>query len=190
MPLRERGDSTGGFGRMKLLRTVRADASDTFVFGKAAEPGEWAVSGAFTFARVDPEALERKARAAFRAGFLGIGSLGWSTLAEIVEASEQDRLKAIDVLATQFWAHFGAPDIATARLAAEEEIAFAASLCNHRTGTLAAVSRSYENGSIREVFRALGPDGGFKPTRAFDFVEVVGREETEADSLDSAKLAR
>lgn len=47
---------------MKLLRTVRADASDTFVFERAAEPGEWAVSGAFAFARADPEALERKAR--------------------------------------------------------------------------------------------------------------------------------
>ena len=35
---------------MKLLRTIRADASDTFVFERAAEPGEWAVSGAFAFA--------------------------------------------------------------------------------------------------------------------------------------------
>jgi hypothetical protein len=34
---------------VKLLRTVRLDASDTFVFGAAAEPGEWAVSGAFVF---------------------------------------------------------------------------------------------------------------------------------------------
>ena len=32
---------------MKLLRTIRLDPSDTFVFERAAEPGEWAVSGAF-----------------------------------------------------------------------------------------------------------------------------------------------
>jgi hypothetical protein len=169
---------------VKLLRTIRADASDTFVFNRAAEPGEWAVSGAFAFARMDPEALERKARAAFRSGFLGIDSLGWSTLAQIVEASEEDRLKAIDILATQFFAHFGAPDMAAARRAADEEIAFAASLCNHPAGTLAAVSRNFENGSVREVFRALSPDAGSKPTRVFDFVEVVGDEETRARAID------
>jgi len=31
---------------MKLLRTIRLDPSDKFVFDEAAEPGEWAVSGA------------------------------------------------------------------------------------------------------------------------------------------------
>jgi hypothetical protein len=167
---------------MKLLRTIRADASDTFVFERAAEPGEWAISGAFAFAHADLEALERKARAAFRSGFLSVSSLGWSTLAEIVEASEADRLQAIDILATQLLAHFGAPDLATARLAAEEEIAFAASLCNYPPGTLAAVSRSTENGSIREVFRALGPNLGSGPARVFDVVEVVG--ETDAGDID------
>jgi hypothetical protein len=30
---------------VKLLRAIRLDASDSFVFDKAAEPGEWAVSG-------------------------------------------------------------------------------------------------------------------------------------------------
>jgi hypothetical protein len=35
---------------MKLLPKIRLDASDPFVFGKAAEPGEWAASGAFAFA--------------------------------------------------------------------------------------------------------------------------------------------
>jgi hypothetical protein len=88
--------------------------------------------------------------------FLGVGSLGWSTIVEIVEASEEDRLQAIGALAAQLLAHFGAPDVAAARLAAEDEITFAASLCDHPPGTLAAVSRSFENGSIREAFRALG----------------------------------
>jgi hypothetical protein len=175
---------------MKLLRTIRADASDTFVFERAAEPGEWAVSGAFAFARANQEALERKARAAFRSGFLGVSSLGWSTLAEIVEASEEDRLQATDILATQLLAHFGAPDLASAHLAAEEEIAFAASLCNYPTGTLAAVSRSTENGSIREVFRALGPRAGSGPTRVFDVVEEVGDEEAQTGDIDSPAPAK
>jgi hypothetical protein len=175
---------------VKLLRTIRADASDTFVFERAAEPGEWAVSGSFAFARADPEALERKARAAFRSGFLGVGSLGWSTLAEIVEASEEDRLQAVEILSAQLFAHFGAPDLARARLAAEEEVAFAASLCDHPAGTLTAVSRSAENGSIREVFRALSPNAGSGPTRVFDIVQVVGDEETEAGEVDSPPPAR
>ena len=37
--------ATGGTARVKLLRTIRLDPSDTFVFERAAEPGEWAVSG-------------------------------------------------------------------------------------------------------------------------------------------------
>ena len=51
---------------MKLLRTIRLDPSDTFVFEHAAEPGEWAVSGAFMFWDRDPASMEGKARAAFR----------------------------------------------------------------------------------------------------------------------------
>src|SRR5260370_29454178 len=76
---------------MKLLRTIQLDASDSFVFEKAAAPGEWAVSGAFAFARDEPAKLHGKARSAFRAGFLGLASLGCSTLVQIVHASEADR---------------------------------------------------------------------------------------------------
>ena len=108
---------------MKLLRTIRLDPSDTFVFEQAAEPGEWAVSGAFVFWNTDPAALEGKARSAFRGGFLGVASLGWSTLVQIVETSEDDRLAAIDTLAKQLVAHFGAPSVADAVAAAEEEFA-------------------------------------------------------------------
>src|SRR5713226_2032241 len=84
---------------VKLLRTIRLDPSDTFIFERAAEPGEFAVSGSFVFWNADPAALEGKPRAAFRAGFLGVNSLGWSTLTQIVEASEGDRRAAIDALA-------------------------------------------------------------------------------------------
>ena len=55
---------------VKLLRTIRLDPSDSFIFEKPAEPGEWAVSGAFAFAHCDPANLRSKARASFRAGFL------------------------------------------------------------------------------------------------------------------------
>jgi hypothetical protein len=174
---------------LKLLRTIRLDPSDTFVFPKAAEPGEWAVPGAFMFADSDPDALGGKDRAAFRAGFLGVGSLGWSTLVQIVEASEEDRRAAVQALARQFTERLGAPSLAEAEAAAEEEFAFAASLCNHPPDTLIALHRTHENGEIREAFRTLRPKDGPKPLRAFSFFDVEGEEEP-AEEVDLKALAR
>lgn len=175
---------------MKLLRTIRLDPSDTFVFERAAEPGEWAVPGAFAFAHADIAALEGRARAAFRSGFLGIDSLGWSTLVQVVEASEQDRLAAVELLARRLVERFGAPDLATARPAAEEEIAFAASLSEHPKGMLAAVSRKYEDGAIREAFRTLTPGVGLQPARAYAFLEVVGEDDPPEEHVDLMAIAR
>jgi hypothetical protein len=174
---------------MKLLRTIRLDPSDTFVFEQVAEPGEWAVTGTFMFATEDPSKLEGKARAAFRSGFLGVASLGWSTLVQIVEASDHDRLAAIDTLAKRLVAQFGAPDIEAAVAAAAEEFEFAASLCNHPLDTLVALHRSHHDAEIRETFRTLRPKDGPKPLRAFEFLDVEGEEEP-ADEVDLAAMAR
>jgi len=173
---------------VKLLRTIRLDPSDTFVFARAAEPGEWAVSGAFVFWNEDVAKLEGKARSALRGGFLGIESLGWSTLVQIVEASEAERAALVERLAQQLVAHFGAPDIAAARRAAEEEDAFAQSLCNHPADTLVAVHRTFEDGAVREAFRTLHPRGDKKPMRAFSFLEVEGEEEA-TEEVDLVALA-
>lgn len=173
---------------MKLIRTIRLDPSDTFVFERAAEPGEWAVSGAFAFWNADAETLEGKARSAFRSGFLGVESLGWSTLVQIVEASAADRAAVKERLAQQLVARFGAPDVATARAAAEEEVTFAESLCNHPPDTLIAVHRASEDGAVREAFRTLHPRGDRKPMRAFSFLEVEG-EEQPGDEVDLVALA-
>jgi hypothetical protein len=175
---------------VKLLRTIRLDASDSFVFEKPAEPGEWAVSGAFAFAHCDPASLHGKARTAFRAGFLGLETLGRSTLAQIVEAGEEHRRAVVELLAAQLVAQFGAPDLATARFAAEEETAFAASLCDHPPGVLIAVTRSHDNGTIREVFRTLRPREGAGHARAFEFLETVGDDEVPAEHLDLAGLGK
>ena len=113
---------------MKLLRTIQLDASDSCVFEKPAEAREWGVSGAFAFVRSDPANLRGKARTAFRAGFLACRRCR-STLAQIVEASEEDRMSVVEMLAVQLLNEFGAPDLSTARLAAEEVIEFITSLC-------------------------------------------------------------
>jgi hypothetical protein len=175
---------------MKLLRTIRLDPSDTFVFARAAEPGEWAVSGAFMFWNGDPATMDGKERAAFRSGFLGVESLGRSTLVQIVEASEDDRRAAIDTLARQLVAVFGAPSVADAVAAAEEEFAFAASLCEHPPDTLVAVHRSFEDGEIREAFRTLRPRGERRPMRAFTFLDVEGEDDAPAETVDLTTLAR
>ena len=172
---------------MKLLRTIQFDTSDSFVFDRAAVPGEWAVSGAFAFLHQDIPALPAKSRAAFRAGFLGVGSLGRSTLVQIVDATEQEHADVVGLLAAQLVEQFGAPDLASAREAASEEVAFAASLCDHPAGVIVAVTRSVEGGSIREAFRSLRP-AAQSPSRAFDFVEIVGAEQEPDEHLDLATL--
>jgi len=174
---------------VKLLRTIRLDPSDTFVFERAAEPGEWAVSGAFVFADVDPSTLQGKERSAFRGGFLGVTSLGWSTLVQIVDASDEDRERLIAELSQRLVEAFGAPDPEAARAAAEEEVAFTASLCNQPQDTLVAVHRNFEGGEIREAFRSLHAKGGAKPLRAFSFLEVEGDDEP-ADQVDLVQLAQ
>ncbi|MCO4053081.1 MAG: hypothetical protein HEQ16_03285 [Bosea sp.] len=176
---------------MKLLRTIRLDPSDTFVFAKAAEPGEWAVPGSFMFIDADIEALGPKERAAFRSGFLGAASFGWSTLAVVSPIRPDEREALVTALAAAFMRELGAPDIDTARAAAEEEIAFSAALCDHPEQTLVAVHRSIEDGEPRERFRTLtpraealgagAPKGGF---RAFDFFEVEGDADEVTEHVD------
>lgn len=184
---------------LKFPRTIRLDPSDTFVFERAAVSGEWAVSGAFAFWNRDPANLGQKQRVALRSGFLGIDSLGWSTLAIVTEATEADRRAMVERLAGQLLEKFGAPDLEAARGAAEEEVAFAASLCDHPAQTLLAVQRSVENGEIRERFRTLKPretaadaDRLHAHARAFTFHEVEGDIEPaeEADLLGLIKNDR
>lgn len=181
---------------LKFPRTIRLDPSDTFVFERAAVPGEWAVSGAFVFWNQDPAALGQKQRVALRSGFLGIDSLGWSTLAIVTEATDVDKQAMVECLAGQLLGKFGAPDLEAARLAAEEEVAFAASLCDHAPQTLLAVQRSVEDGEIRERFRTLKPrqfapdaDRLHAHTRAFTFHEVEGDIEP-AEEVDLAGLIK
>ncbi|MBB2961561.1 hypothetical protein FHU13_001945 [Methylobacterium sp. R2-1] len=159
----------------KLPRTLRLDPSDTFVFAQAAEPGEWAVTGSFLFFDVDLSALAGKDRAAFRSGFVGVRSLGFSTLVVVSEASDAEREAAIEDLARHIHERFGAPDREAARAAAREEIEVAASLCNLPVGSVVAMHRSERDGEIAEEFRTLhqrAPGADPLHGRAFHFVET------------------
>lgn len=181
---------------LKLLRTLRLDASDTFVFERAAASGEWAVPGGFEFWGAEAATLAGKRRAAFRSGFLGLDSFGFSTLAEIVEVSSADIEAAVTTLAQHLMTHHGAPDLEAARTAAAEEITFAQSLCEHAPGTVIALQRTVEpDGQVRERFRTLkvalgaetnsfgqgcvlpigiAPDDGASATGEAEEVDLVG----------------
>jgi uncharacterized protein DUF6505 len=174
---------------MKLLRTIRLDPSDTFVFDPPAQEGEWAVSGAFAFWNRDVSALAGKARSAFRSGFLGVNSLGWSTLVRIAVTRADDRAQLVSRLAAQLIARFGAPDEQRARAAAEDELAFVESLCSEPQDTLIAVHRTFENGEVREQFRTLRPRQGAKPARAFSFFDVEDEEEQADEAVDLIGMA-
>jgi uncharacterized protein DUF6505 len=166
---------------IRLPRTLRLDPSDAVVFERAAEPGEWAVPGGFAFWDEDPAALSGRRRQEFRAGFLGLGSFGWSTLVEVAEATPAERTEAVEALTARILAAYGAPGPEAARAAAEEEIAFAASLCQHPPGTVLALTRSVEEGAVRERFRTLhrrdGPPADRSRLPVFGVVEVEGEQE-------------
>lgn len=176
---------------LKLPRAIRLDPSDGFVFRKAAQPGEWLVTGSFLFTPDSVAGLDTKGRVAFRSGFLGIGSFGWSTLAVVTEVTVEQRQHAVAQLATQLVDKLGAPDLAAARAAAEEEVAFAASLCDHPAQTLLALHRTLEDGEIRERFRTLMPRGDTPKDafRAFEFVETDGEDEPE-EHVDLMQLIK
>lgn len=147
---------------MKLLKTIRFDASDERVFDIAAAPEEWAVSGAFDFADLGAEALVGKARQAFANGFLGVASLGRSTFAAVAEATPAD-LEAIEAaLARHFVAAHGAPGLEAALAAGRQETQFVLDLCREAPiNTVFTVRRTRDaTGQIREEFRTIRPPSG------------------------------
>jgi hypothetical protein len=170
---------------LRLPRTLRLDRSDTFVFERAAEPGEWAVTGSLLFDGVELDALPPKMRAAFRSGFLGLPSFGFSTLVEVAEIGAAEREALVRDFAGALVRRFGAPGEDAALQAARDEVAFASSLCDHPAGTVIALRRTVERGAIREQFRTLHPRAGGTPgadrlhafARAFEFVETDEPEE-------------
>ncbi len=142
---------------MKFLRTVRLDESDSRVYDRAAEPGEWAVPGSFAFLECDPNSLSGKDQQAFKHGFLGTRTFGWSTLVEIAEIEDDEYQQIIDRLAAHLISHYGAPHIAAALPAAGEEAEYAASICQGQPHTLLAIEREFGEDGIVESLKVIRP---------------------------------
>lgn len=142
---------------MKLLRTVRFDVSDSFVFDPAADADEWAVSGAFAFMHLTPAQTTGKLKQAFANGFLGTTSFGRATFVTVSEATADDRHALEQRLARHFVQHYGAPSLEAALPAAREEVDFVVDLVREADiNTVFTVRRSWnEDGSLKEELRAL-----------------------------------
>jgi hypothetical protein len=163
---------------MRFPLTIRLDQSDAQVFDKAAEPGEPAVPGAFTFAGRDPEGLSTKDKLALRSAWLGTHSFGFSTLVEVGEIDEAAFFATVERLARYFVESLGAPDLAAALPVAREECDEAAALCTHPIHSLLAVERDFnEAGQLVERFRVV------QPSRATDHAKIWS---IETDAEDGA----
>lgn len=147
---------------MLFPRTIRLDESDTQVFESAAEPLEWAISGSFHFLSDDEATLTGRRLQAFRAGFLGTRSFGWSTFVMVANITEVEAQEVETRLARYFVEQFGAPDLRAATTVAREEVRNASALCEHPVGTLLALERDLGEQGVIERFRQVpaGTDHG------------------------------
>lgn len=145
---------------MLFPRVVRLDESDERVYETAAAAGEWAVPGAFVFLDVDVAQADGKRREAFRHGFLGTDSFGWSTLVQVEEIALTEYAAVVERLARHLMQRFNAPTLDAAREMAREEAAFAVSICEHPRHTLLAVDRLVGEEGIEENFRVVRPPSG------------------------------
>jgi Family of unknown function (DUF6505) len=157
--------------KRRLLRTIRLDGTDARVFERAAEPGEWAIPGGFAFADDAPESLSGKRRQAFRSGFLGLSSFGWSTVTMVAEIDDAafDAVRA--ALAQHLIDAYGAPDLGQALAAAQSELEFAVGLCDGPINTLLCVEREMADDGVVERFRVVKPAAGENHARIWDLVE-------------------
>lgn len=144
---------------MKFLRTARLDDSDDHVYSPAAVTGEPAVTGTFvfSFAEEAPETLSGKAGQAFRSGFLGLNSFGWSTIARIEEIDAVEYRHIVATLAQHLVDQYGAPSVDEALPFARQEIEYAASLCDDSPGTMLVIERHADQEGIHECFRKVLP---------------------------------
>jgi len=139
-----------------MPRTIRLDASDDATFPKAASQGEWAVSGAFTFSDAPEEEITGKWLQAFRNGFLGTTSFGWSSFVSVAPVSGLQYEQIVSRLSHHFVEHYGAPDLAHALPVARKEAEFAASLCaGFAMNTLITVERTMTPEGVKESFRRV-----------------------------------
>ena len=156
---------------MKLAKTIQLDVSDTHVFERVAEVGEWAITGTFSFVDIDPSNWTSKQQLAFRTAWLGIGSFGHSTFVQVVEMSNPEYEQAIQTLSKYLTDVYNAPSQETAKSAAQQEIDDMIAMCDHPPGTLLSIERSIAEQNITEKTSVLAPSGSSSHAKIWDIVE-------------------
>ena len=94
---------------MKFARTIRFDKSDLNIFPVAAEEGELALVGTFSFSNIQSQDLKGKVKQAFSNGFIGCSSFGYSTLVSLVKVNEDDLIKLkhnVSIFYRTLWSSF------------------------------------------------------------------------------------
>ncbi len=145
-----------GESAMQFARTVRFDESDENVFHRAAQPGEWAVSGGFEFSNWSDADISGKSRQAFTNGWLGLESFGRASVVAVVriEAAELDVLERC--LAEHFVEVYGAPSLDAALPVARQEIEHMRDLCEDQAvNTILVVHRELTESGVREQYRSI-----------------------------------
>jgi hypothetical protein len=133
----------------KFLKAVRLDDADTERFGAATtcDADEWVCSGGFTVCDLT-QGYRCNPRCFCDESFLSITRRARVTIAEVVEVSEADLEIFKDQLTQHLLFDWKAPDFATARAVAEEEIAYTAE-----------TAESFANEVWITVKRSPGEDG-------------------------------
>ena len=149
---------------MNLAKTLRLDVSDTHVFDRPANTGEWAITGTFTYIDSDPTEWSSKVKLAFRTAWLGIGSFGNSTFVQATEISTEEYNQTLQILAAYLIEKYNAPSQEAAEEAARQELEDMVKLCDHPAGTLLTIERSLTEQNITEKTRVVIPSDG--PLRA------------------------
>jgi hypothetical protein len=143
---------------VRLARTLRFDESDERVFEPAAQPDEWAISGAFEFSDWTEDMLTGKPRQAFANGWLGLESFGRATFVATAQIEQAEYDALVERLAQHFVDRYGAPGLDAARPVAEDELRFMREMCeDHDPNTLLVVSRELVEAGVSESFRAIKP---------------------------------
>ena len=156
---------------MKLAKTIQLDISDTQVFERPAEVGEWAVTGTFAFVDSDPSDWSGKRQLAFRAAWLAIGSFGNSTFVQVVEISTHEYEQAVQTLATHLAEAYDAPSQEAATRAARQEVDDMAAMCDHPPGTLLTIERTMAELNITEKTSVLAPSDEPALAKSWTLVE-------------------
>ena len=138
---------------MKFPRIIRPGNEGRQAAAPPAWTGEWAVTGAFRFAHRDPATLRPTEMEIFKHGWLGLDSFGDGRVIEVAEITPSEFEAMTRRLAAYYMAEHGVANVQEAMEAAEQEMAFAASLCSHPLKTALALDREFNEQGLIETTR-------------------------------------